>query len=174
MRRIAAIFALSLCRFTADAIAEPKAAGRVTLKGDQPIEKRSKALVRHLDMAMVIDAQSQGFAAQFRAVTSRFATARSITPGSPYVGGTQRNAVAGNLRNCNETEVEAGLPLWLPGQRDAMETTVATGAIEVEERIALRRLEVAGLLRDAWWNAQRAGRAWRVTAWRPRARSAPI
>jgi cobalt-zinc-cadmium efflux system outer membrane protein len=62
-------------------------------------------------------------------VTSRFATTRSITPGSPYVGGAQRNAPAGNLRYYNETEVEAGLPLWLPGQRDAMAATVGAGAI---------------------------------------------
>jgi outer membrane protein, heavy metal efflux system len=163
MRQKAAIVALSLCALTADAIGGQRSTGRVTMKGDQPIEKKRKpplghVLMRHLDMAVAIDAQSQGLGAQFRAVTSRFATTRSITPGSPYVGGTQRNAVGGNLRNYNETEVEAGLPLWLPGQRDAMETTVVTGAIEVEERIALRRLEVSGLLRDAWWNAQRAAR----------------
>jgi outer membrane protein TolC len=74
------------------------------------------------------------------------------------VGGTQRNAVGGNLRNYNETEVEAGLPLWLPGQRDALEATVSSGVIEVEERIAQRRLDVAGQLRDAWWRAQRTAR----------------
>jgi cobalt-zinc-cadmium efflux system outer membrane protein len=163
MRQKAAIVALSLCALTADALGGQRTTGRVTVKGDQPIEKKRKALLghvlmRHLDMAVAIDAQSQGLAAQFGAVTSRFATTRSITPGSPYFGGTQRNAVAGNLRNYNETEVEAGLPLWLPGQRDAMETTVGAGAIEVEERIGLRRLEVAGLLRDAWWSAQRAAR----------------
>jgi outer membrane protein TolC len=163
MRQKAAIVALSLCALTADATGGERTTGRVTVKGDQPIEKKRKAplghvLMRHLDMAVAIDAQSQGLAAQFGAVTSRFATTRSITPGSPYFGGTQRNAVAGNLRNYNETEVEAGLPLWLPGQRDAMEMTVGAGAIEVEERIGLRRLEVAGLLRDAWWNAQRAAR----------------
>jgi outer membrane protein TolC len=160
---MAAIVALSLYALTANALGGQRTTGRVTVKGDQPIEKKRKAplghvLMRHLDMAVAIDAQSQGLAAQFGAVTSRFATTRSITPGSPYFGGTQRNAVAGNLRNYNETEVEAGLPLWLPGQRDAMETTVGAGAIEVEERIGLRRLEVAGLLRDAWWNAQRAAR----------------
>ncbi len=163
MRRMALFVVAALCAPSAPALAGPKARGEVTVKGDQPIEKRGKTplghqLVRHLDMAVAIDAQSLGLAAQFGAVTARFATTRSLTPGSPYVGGTQRNAVCGNLRHYNETEVEAGLPLWLPGQRDAMETTVATGAIEVEERIALRRLEVAGLLRDAWWNAQRAAR----------------
>jgi hypothetical protein len=39
----------------------------------------------------------------------------------------QRNAPAGNLRHYNETEVEVGLPLWLPGQRDAMAATVGAG-----------------------------------------------
>lgn len=160
----AAVLALSFCALAATASAAPKARGGVSVKGgESAIEKRGKkplghVLARHLDMAVAIDAQSKALEAQFGAVSSRYATTRSITPGSPYVGGTQRNAVAGNLRNYNETEVEAGLPLWLPGQRDALEATVSSGVIEVEEKIGLRRLDVAGLLRDAWWNAQRTAR----------------
>jgi hypothetical protein len=102
MRRLSPFVACALYAFTTDALAEAKARGDVTLKGDQPITKRGKAplghvLMRHLDMAVAIDAQSRGLAAQFSAVTSRFATTRSITPGPPYVGGAQRNAPAGNL-----------------------------------------------------------------------------
>ncbi|WP_424361793.1 TolC family protein [Methylocystis parvus] len=156
---------LSVSALAAPAAAAPKASGGVSVKGGggQPVEKRGKKplghqLARHLDMAVAIDAQSKALEAQFGAVSARYATTRSISPGSPYVGGAQRNAVAGNLRNYNETEVEAGLPLWLPGQRDALEATVSSGVIEVEEKIALRRLDVAGLLRDAWWNAQRTAR----------------
>jgi cobalt-zinc-cadmium efflux system outer membrane protein len=115
-------------------------------------------LARHLEMAVEIDAQSNALQAQFGAVSARHARAQSITPGSPFFGGSQRSNVAGNLRNYNETEIEAGMPVWLPGQRDAYALTVTTGALEVEERLALRRLEVAGLLRSAWWNAQRATR----------------
>ena len=157
------LIAISLASLMAPAAAAQKTRGGVTLKGDQAIERRGKkplghVLARHLDMAVAIDAQSKALEAQFGAVSARYATTRSITPGSPYVGGTQRNAVAGNLRNYNETEVEAGLPLWLPGQRDALEATVSSGVIEIEERIAQRRLDVAGLLRDAWWNAQRTAR----------------
>ncbi|QGM98360.1 TolC family protein [Methylocystis parvus] len=160
----AAALALSFCAFAADAAAAPKTSGAVSVKGGEGnIEKRGKkplghVLARHLDMAVAIDAQSKTLEAQLGAVSSRYATTRSITPGSPYLGGTQRNAVGGNLRDYNETEVEAGLPLWLPGQRDAMEATVSTGVIEIEEKMGLRRLDVAGLLRDAWWNAQRAAR----------------
>jgi outer membrane protein TolC len=115
-------------------------------------------LAKHLELAVSIDAQSRSLEAQFRAISARYATSDSITPGSPYFAGYQRNTVAGNLRNYNETEAEVGMPLWLPGQRDALEATVTTGLFEVEERLALRRLEVAGALRDAWWSAQRAAR----------------
>jgi outer membrane protein TolC len=163
MRGLALLALVALCAPAATALAGPKARGAVTLKGDRPIAKPGKAplghlLVRHLDMAVAIDAQSQGLAAQLGATAARYATTRSISPGSPYVGGTQRNAVAGNLRDYNETEAEAGLPLWLPGQADAMAATIGASVAEIDERLAQRRLDVAGLLRDAWWTAQRAAR----------------
>jgi outer membrane protein TolC len=123
-----------------------------------PSQLSGGVLAKHLEMAVLIDAQSRSLEAQFRAISARYATVDSLTPGSPYVAGYQRNAAAGNLRNYNETELEVGMPLWLPGQRDALAGTVTTGLFEVEERLALRRLEVAGVLRDAWWNAQRAAR----------------
>lgn len=115
-------------------------------------------LVRHLDMAATLDAQTRALFSQGAAVSSRYATANSPTPGSPYFGGSQRNNVSGNLRNYNESEIEVGMPVWLPGQRDAYEATVTTGVQEIDERLALRRLEVAGMLRDAWWTANRATR----------------
>lgn len=140
----------------APAVAAAKPLGAVTVnKAKKP---KAQILSSHLDMAVAIDAQSRALDAQYRAVTARYATTNSLTPGSPYVMGTQRRNARGNLRDFNETEVEAGMPLWLPGQRDAMEATVTSGAIEVEEKIALRRLDVAALLRDSWWSAQRAAR----------------
>ncbi|PPD05721.1 MAG: transporter, partial [Methylocystis sp.] len=134
-------------------VTSPKKAG-----ARPPSQRSGGVLAKHLEMAVLIDAQSRSLEAQFRAISARYATVNSLTPGSPYVAGYQRNAAAGNLRNYNETEVELGMPLWLPGQRDALAGTVNTGLFEVEERLALRRLEVAGVLRDAWWNAQRAVR----------------
>lgn len=116
------------------------------------------ALARHLDMAIVIDAQSAALEAQRRAVAARYATSSSITPGSPYFAGSRRERVGGNVKGYRETELEVGMPLWLPGQRDAYETNVTAGILELDERVALRRLDVAALLRDAWWSAQRAAR----------------
>jgi outer membrane protein, heavy metal efflux system len=115
-------------------------------------------LARHLESAVAIDAQSRALEAQRRAVGARYATSNSLTPGSPYISGLQRKNTSGNLEKFSEVEVEAGMPLWLPGERDAFEGTVTTGLLEIEERIALRRLDVAALVRDAWWSAQRATR----------------
>lgn len=70
----------------------------------------------------------------------------------------RRSAAQRARRQSALLQRDGGVPLWLPGQRDTMAATVGAGAIEVEERIVLRRLEVAGLPRDAWWNAQRAAR----------------
>lgn len=144
-----------------DLIAREKKSDTLTKSDPNKVEAKPKRffghqLFRHLESAIVLDAPTQALLAQGRAVSSRYATANSPTPGSPYYGGTQRNNVSGNLRNYNESEVEVGMPLWLPGQRDAYEATVTTGVREIDEKLALRRLEVAGLLREAWWNAQRA------------------
>jgi cobalt-zinc-cadmium efflux system outer membrane protein len=116
------------------------------------------ALARALDMAVGIDAQSTALEAQLRAVGARYHTADSITPGSPYVAGSRRGNAGGNLHGMREMEIEAGMPVWLPGQRDAYRDTVSSGLLEIEERLALRRLDVAALVRDAWWRAQRAAR----------------
>lgn len=149
------LFAFAPVAMVADALfADTQAKTR----NKKPATPLGHVLARHLDMAVTIDAQSKALEAQYRAVSARYATSNSITPGSPYVGGSQRNNVRGNLRNYNETELEAGMPIWLPGQRDAYESTVTSGLLEVEERLALRRLDVAALVRDAWWTAQRAMR----------------
>lgn len=143
---------------TPPALAKSKITPESLTADKRPKRAFGHQLVRHLDMAVELDAQSRALISQSGAVSSRYATANSLTPGSPYFSGAQLNNVSGNLRNFNETEVEVGMPLWLPGQRDAYEATVTTGVREIDERLALRRLEVAGLLRDAWWNAQRAAR----------------
>jgi outer membrane protein TolC len=109
-------------------------------------------------MATDIDAQTIALAAQRRAVSARFATANSITPGSPYFAGSRQDRASGNVKGYRETEFEVGMPLWLPGQRDAFANTVTAGVLELEERLALRRLDLAALLRDAWWRAQRAAK----------------
>ncbi len=116
------------------------------------------ALARHLSAAIEIDAESTSLDAQGRATAARRHTANSFTPGSPYIAGTRRSNVGGNLHAAREEEIEAAMPIWLPGQSEALHQTIDASLVETDERLALRRLDVAGLVREAWWRAQRTVR----------------
>ena len=74
---------------------------------------------------------------------SHRARRRSADPGGPLPAA--RTAL-------QEWDIELGAPIWLPGQRSALAGTVTAGVAEQERRFALRRLEVAALLRDAYWS----------------------
>lgn len=119
------------------------------------------ALGRDLDAAMEIDAAARAIAAQREAVRSRDALVRSPIPGAPAIGGSFRSDTRGP-REAREMDLELAAPLWLPGQRGALAGTVATGIAEQERRLALRRLEVAALLRDAYWAVRAAEAEQRV------------
>ncbi|MDO9711849.1 TolC family protein [Paracraurococcus lichenis] len=116
--------------------------------GPPPME--SAALARDLDAALSIDAVARAIQGQREAVRSRDAQVRSPIAGSPAIGSSFRSDTRGP-RLANEWDVELGAPLWLPGQRSALAGTVNAGVEEQERRLALRRLELAGLLRDAYW-----------------------
>ncbi|MCW8085907.1 TolC family protein [Sabulicella glaciei] len=115
-------------------------------------------LSTHVDAAMALDAGARAIAAQREVAAARSATVRSLTPLPPAVSGSFRSDTRGP-REVRELDAELALPIWLPGQRQALAGSVATSVAEQERRLALRRLEVAGALRDAWWNAAEAGRA---------------
>lgn len=113
---------------------------------------------RHLEAALALDAGMRGLEAQRGAAAARGATARSPIAGSPALGGSFRSGTQGPGQ-VRETDLEIAAPMWLPGQRDAFRGTVDGAVNEFEGRIALRRLEVAGQLREAWWDAAEARRS---------------
>ncbi|TDH58373.1 TolC family protein [Dankookia rubra] len=110
----------------------------------------SAALGRDLDAALAIDAGTRAILGQRNAIRARDAQVRSPIAGSPALGGSFRSDTRGP-RLANEWDVEIGAPIWLPGQRGALANTVTAGVEEQDRRLALRRLELAGLLRDAYW-----------------------
>ncbi len=126
-----------------------------------PAAAQRAALAAHLEQALAIDAPFRTLAAQRDAVAARRALARSPVPGSPVVGGDFRSDLRGP-RESRELIVDLAAPVWLPGQRGAYSDTVQTGVAEFEARLLLRRLEVAGLLREAWWSAAAAAQEARV------------
>ena len=120
-----------------------------------PLE--SAALARDLDAALAIDATARAIGGQRAAARSRDAQVRSPIAGSPALGSDFRSDARGPTR-ANEWNVEIAAPMWLPGQRGALAGTVTAGVEEQDRRLALRRLEIAGQLRDAFWAAGLAER----------------
>ncbi|MCU0886404.1 MAG: TolC family protein [Rubritepida sp.] len=128
------------------------------LLAPQPAAAQESLLARHLEAALSLDAGFRALEAQRAAVAARGAAVRTPIAGSPSLGGSFRSDTRGPNQQY-EFDAEVAAPVWLPGQRGALRGTVESAVSEVEQRLALRRLEVAGLLRDAWWNAAEARRA---------------
>jgi outer membrane protein, heavy metal efflux system len=131
----------------------------------QPSSSESAALAHDLQAALNVDAAARAIFGQREAVRAREALVRSPIAGSPAIGGDFRSDARGPDR-ANEWNLEIAAPMWLPGQRGALAGTVSAGVEEQERRLALRRLELAGLLRDAYWAVNLAEAERRVAAYR--------
>lgn len=112
-------------------------------------------LQRDLPRALSIDADIIALEARRGAEATRSITASSTFAGSPYVAASSRISTRGPLEQ-REIESEFGAPIWLPGQRAKLAQTVSTGVDLIEANMRLRRLVVAGQLREAYWAVQRA------------------
>jgi outer membrane protein TolC len=126
-----------------------------------PAAAQRASLAAHLEQALAIDAAFRTLAAQRDAVAAQRALVRSVIPGSPSLGGDVRSNSRGP-RDSNEGTLDVAAPVWLPGQRTALGNAVQAGVADFEARLLLRRREVAGLLRETWWNTASAVRDLRV------------
>jgi outer membrane protein TolC len=139
------------------ALAVAAALAALMLPGVAPAQPQTP-LSRHLDAALALDAGFRTLQAQRDAASARGATARSPIAGSPAVGGALRSGTQGPGQT-RELDLEFAAPIWMPGQRGALMGTVESAVAEFETRIALRRLEVGGVLRETWWDAADARRS---------------
>ena len=112
-------------------------------------------LGRHLAAAEAIDNEILTLRAKRDAQAARYATASSAFAGSPFVAGSTRTNTRGPSSS-REFEGEIGGPLWLPQQRQAFSQTVDRAVEKLDRQIVLRRLSLAGEIREAWWQVQRA------------------
>jgi outer membrane protein TolC len=116
------------------------------------------AFARQVEAALALDAEFRGLQAQRNAAAARSVTADSLIAGSPALGSSFRSGTRGTGQQY-EFDADIGAPMWLPGQRGALRGSVQANVAEIDQRLALRRLEVAGRLRTAWWEAAEARRA---------------
>lgn len=77
--------------------------------------------------------------------------ASAWTPGPPSIGITTLNDRLRAGTGRQEWEVEVATPMWLPGQRDARRALAQANQDLLSARAMVRRLELAGQVRDAWW-----------------------
>lgn len=94
----------------------------------------------------------------FRALADRRAAsessrqaARAWTAQAPSLDLRTQDDRVGSDRGAREWEAGLVLPLWLPGQRARSQQLAEGEAQLVEAHIAQARLELAGLVREAWW-----------------------
>lgn len=132
------------------AVAQPR---ERSAKPRQPAN--ASLLARDLPKALSIDAETLALEARRVAESARGVTASSAFAGSPFVSASSRSSTRGPLEQ-REIESEFGAPIWLPGQRAKLAQTVSAGVDFVDSSLRLRRLVVAGQIREAYWSVQRA------------------
>lgn len=102
--------------------------------------------------------QPEAIALQTRreAAQARRRAADAWTPEPPSLEASHKTDRL--MRNDGTREVELGIavPLWLPGERRSTGTLADAEVAAVESRAQAARVRLAAVVRDAWWNWQRA------------------
>lgn len=104
-----------------------------------------------LDKAWRRNPQGQALIATQDEIHAARDAAGSLTPSAPTLSVSQRGDQLNANRGSREWEAKLGLPLWLPGEREARRQLAETGATENSAATAALRLAMAGELREALW-----------------------
>lgn len=103
---------------------------------------------------------------QISALDSRDAEARAaqelaanLTPEPGAISFSNRDDRLNRNHGQKELEVELTTPLWLPGQKTAREREAATRINEAITKRSALRWEIAGEVRESWWNLASARNA---------------
>lgn len=119
-----------------------------------------------LEQAWSRHPQAIAFTAREAEAQARADVAAGLTPTPPSLSlsnvSDRLNANAGK----DEWELELAVPLWLPGQRAARGLEAGRVAADVAARRSALRLQLAGELRDVWWQLAASRQALAVAAQR--------
>lgn len=90
--------------------------------------------------------------------------AANLTPQAGSLSIGKRNDRLNRNLGQREIEVELATPLWLPGQRAAHGQQAASQLAETLAKRAALRWQIAGEVREAWWNLAQARNAMALAA----------
>ncbi|SMC29398.1 Outer membrane efflux protein [Andreprevotia lacus DSM 23236] len=82
--------------------------------------------------------------------------ARAWLPGPPTVSVSGKTDQLDRNDGLREWEAEVAVPLWLWGQRERAAAVAQAGRTAGAQRFMLERWQLAGALRDAWWDTRLA------------------
>lgn len=108
--------------------------------------------------------EARGLGERERAVTARAQAAGAWTPQPPAIEFGGRSDRLNRNQGADEGDARLAIPLWLPGERGGARAQ-ATAEVDAQAaRAALLRLELAGELRNAWWDWQLAEAEWQLAS----------
>lgn len=99
---------------------------------------------------------AQALAERERAARARRAAADAATPEPPSIELGSRSDRFNGDRGAIEYDLGLAVPLWLPGERSGSQALAEAEADALSGRGAALRLQLAGELRQAWWDWQLA------------------
>lgn len=112
----------------------------------------ASGLTPAFEAAVERSAEVQSLLVRRGEIEARRRAAGSFIPAPPAATLGATTDWAARNKGSREYEAEVSAPVWLPGERGATRDMVDADGAKLEAEIALRRLDLARMLRDAYWD----------------------
>lgn len=123
-------------------------------------------LAQAVELAWARHPQAAAHAARQAQAQAQGDLAAALTPAPAALSLSSRSDRFNANRGQQEWEAEVAVPLWLPGQRSARRLQARSAAVQVDARNRELHLQIAGELRQAWWQLAAARQAAALAATR--------
>lgn len=112
----------------------------------------ASSLTPAFEAAIERSAEVQSLLVRRGEIEARRQAAGAVMPAPPAATLGAITDWAARNKGSREYEAELSAPVWLPGERGATREVVDADAAKLEAEIALRRLDLARVFRDAYWD----------------------
>ncbi len=120
-----------------------------------PLEKPS-GLVQIFEATWTRQPEFIALQARRDAANAQQRASSAWTPEPPALELSNRTDRLHRNQGARETELGVAMPLWLPGERTQAAALAGAESAAVESHAAAAKLRVAALVREAWWQWQKA------------------
>lgn len=155
-RRHRGLLAIALTAFTALAALTGIGVFTCAMAQDLPAGPASPTLPQAFAAAWSRQPEAAALALRREAAHAQQDAAQGWTPEPPALALLDKTDRWNHDMGAREREVGVAIPLWLPGERARSGALANAEAAGVESRALAAQLRLAGTLREAWWQWQRA------------------